>query len=158
MSSGWGLAAWFSRSVDGTRAPCPVILVRPVPTQGRRTVSGNQSAHRDPMGVEDLLAQSKLLDQLVILPVVLPLEVIEDLATLAHHLQQPAPRMVVFDVRLEVVGQPVYPCRKQGYLHFRGTRIARCALVLPDDLRFFRNADPHALALFISSRKAGILP
>ena len=147
----------FSRSVDGTRAQRPVILVSPVPTQGRRTASGNQNAHRDPMG-EDLLAQSKLLDQLVILPVVLPLEVIEDLATLAHHLQQPAPRMVVFDVRLEVVGQPVYPCRKQGDLHFRGTRIARCALVLPDDLRLFRNADPHTLYSFISSRKGRILP
>src|SRR6266699_1317368 len=102
MSSGWGLAAWFSRSVDGTRALCPVILVRPVPTQCRRTVSGNQSAHRDPMGVEDLLAQAKLLDQLVILPVVLSLEVIEYLATLAHHLQQSAPRMMILDVRLEV--------------------------------------------------------
>jgi hypothetical protein len=99
------------------------------------------------MGVEDLLAQAKLLDQLVIFPVVLSLEVIEYLATLAHHLQQPAPRMVVLDVRLEVVGQPVYPGRKQGDLHFRGTRVARCALVLPDDLRLFRNADPHALAL-----------
>jgi hypothetical protein len=98
------------------------------------------------MGVEDLLAQAKLLDQLVILPVVLSLEVIEYLATLAHHLQQSAPRMMVLDVRLEVVGQPVYPGRKQGDLHFGGTRIAGCALVLPDDLRLFRNADPHALA------------
>src|SRR5882672_2297796 len=98
------------------------------------------------MGVGDLLAQAKLLDQLVIFPVVLSLEVIEYLATLAHYLQQPAPRMVVLDVRLEVVGQPVYPCREQGDLHFGGTRVARCALVLPDDLRLFRNADPHALA------------
>src|SRR6266571_8744770 len=147
MASGWGLAAWFSRSVDGTRALCPVILLRPVPTQGHRTVSGNQNAHRDPMGVEDLLAQAKLLDQLVIFPVVFSLEVIEYLATLAHHLQQSAPRMMVLDVRLEVVGQPIYPGRKQSDLHFRGTRIARCALVLADNLRLFRNADPHALAL-----------
>ena len=109
------------------------------------------------MGVEDLLAQAKLLDQLVIFPVVLSLEVVEYLATLVHHLQQSASRMMVLDVRLEVVGQPVYPGRKQGDLHFRGTRIARCALVLPDDLRLFRNADPHALSI-ISSRKAGILP
>jgi hypothetical protein len=99
------------------------------------------------MGVGDLLAQAKLLDQLVIFPVVLPLEVIEYLATLANHLQQSAPRMVILDVRLEVVGQPVYPGRKQGDLHFGGTGIARCALVLSDDLRLFRNADPHTLAL-----------
>jgi hypothetical protein len=58
-------------------------------------------------------------------------------------------------VRLEVVGQPVYPGRKQGDLHFRRPRIARCALVLLDDLRLFRNAYPHAL---FSSRKGGILP
>ena len=99
------------------------------------------------MGVADLLAQAKLLDQFVIFPVVLSLEVIEYLATLAHHLKQSAPRMVILDVRLEVVGQPVYPGRKQGDLHFGGTRIARCALVLSDDLRLFRNADPHTLAL-----------
>jgi len=97
------------------------------------------------MGVEDLLAQSKLLDQLVIFPVVFSLEVIEYLATLVHHLQQSAPRMMVLDVRLEMVGQAVYPGRKQGDLHFRGTRIARRTLVLLDDLRLFRNADPHAL-------------
>src|SRR6185436_11175483 len=108
------------------------------------------------MGVEDLLAQAKLLDQLVILPVVLSLEVIEDLATLADHLQQSAPRMMVLDVSLEVVGEPVYPGRQQGDLHFRGTRIARRALVLLDDLRLFRNADPHTLYSFISSRKGRI--
>jgi hypothetical protein len=62
---------------------------------------------------------------------------------------------MVLDVCLEVIGQPVYASRKQGNLHFRGARVARCALVLLDDLRLLRNADPHA---FISSRKAGILP
>src|SRR5438876_4477751 len=98
------------------------------------------------MGVEDLLAQAKLLDQLVIFPVVLSLEVIEYLATLAHHLQQSAPRMMLLDVRLEVVGQPVYPACEQGNLHFRGTRIACCALVLPDALRLFSSADRHGLA------------
>jgi hypothetical protein len=97
------------------------------------------------MGVEDLLAQAKLLDQLVIFSVVLPLEVIEYLAALAHHLQQPAPRMMVLDVRFEVVGQPVYPGREQCDLHFRGTRIARRTLMLLDDLRPLRNAYPHAL-------------
>jgi hypothetical protein len=119
----------------------------PAPTRERRTVSGNQNAHRDSMGVGDLLTQAKLLDQLVILSVVLPLEVIEHFAALAHHFQQSAPRMVILDVRLEVVGQPVYTGRKQGDLHFRGTCIARCALVLPDDLRLFHDVDPHALAL-----------
>src|SRR5882672_4586589 len=113
---------------------------------------------KTPIGIpwpeRKLLAQAKLLDQLVIFPVVLSLEVVEDLAALAHHLQQPAPRMMVLDVRLEVVGQPVYPGRKQGDLHFRGAGIARRTLVLLDDLCLFRNAYPHAL---VSSRKAGIL-
>jgi len=81
----------------------------------------------------------------MILPVVFSLEVIEHLAALADELQQPAPRMMVLDVRLEVVGQPVYPGREQCDLHFRGTRIARHALVLLDDLRLLRNAYPHAL-------------
>src|SRR5437660_11579166 len=99
------------------------------------------------MGVGDLLAEAKLLDQLVIFPIVLSLEVIEYLATLAHHLKQSAPRMVILAVRLDVVGKPVYPGRKQGDLHFRGSRIARCALVLPDGLRFFRDAAPPCLAL-----------
>src|SRR5260221_9177538 len=104
---------------------------------------------KTPIGIpwawRKLLAQAKLLDQLVIFPVVLSLEVVEDLAALAHHLEQPAPRMMVLDVRLEVVGQPVYPGREQCDLHFRGTRIARHALVLLDDLRLLRNAYPHAL-------------
>src|SRR5256885_7463649 len=117
----------------------------------RRRGAGPFLENKTPIGIQwasgESLAQAKLLDQLVLFPVVLSLEVIEYLATLAHHLQQSAPRMMVLDVRLEVVGQPIYPGRKQGDLHFRGTRIARCALVLPDDLRLFRNADPHALAL-----------
>src|SRR5215467_2759195 len=70
------------------------------------------------------LAQAKLLDQLVILPVVFSLEVIEHLPALAHQLQQSAPRMMVLDVQLEVIGQPVDPGRQQGNLNFRGTRVA----------------------------------
>src|SRR5258708_10944877 len=81
----------------------------------------------------------------MIFPVVLSLEVVEDVAGLADHFQQPATGMMVLDVRLEVVGQPVYPGREQCDLHFRGTRIARRALVLLDDLRLLRNAYPHAL-------------
>src|SRR5258708_4342377 len=81
----------------------------------------------------------------MIFPVVLSLEVVEDVAGLADHFQQPATGMMVLEVRLEVVGQPVYPGREQCDLHFRGTRIARRALVLLDDLRLLRNAYPHAL-------------
>src|SRR5438128_7197152 len=94
----------------------------------------------------ELLAQAKLLDQLVIFPGVPALEIVEQLATLVDHFQQAAPGMVILDVRLEVVGQPVDAGRKQGDLHFRGTRIAGGALVLLDDLRFLRNACRHALS------------
>jgi hypothetical protein len=115
----------------------------------RRRGAGPLLEIKTPIGIQwasrKSLTQAKLLDQLVIFSVVLPLEVIEYLATLAHHLQQSAPRMMVLDVRLEVVGQPVYPGREQGDLHFRGTRIARRTLVLLDDLRLLRNAYPHAL-------------
>src|SRR5712692_100167 len=120
----------------------------------RRRGAGPFLEIKTPIGIQwasrKSLAQAKLLDQLVIFPVVLSLEVVEDLAALAHHLPQPAPRMMVLAVRLEVVGQPVYPGRKQGDLHFRRTRIAHRALVLLDDLRLLHNAYPHAL---VSSRK-----
>src|SRR6267142_466384 len=94
---------------------------------------------RAPIGIQwaprKSLAQAKLLDQLVILSVVLPLEVIEHLAALADELQQSAPRMVILDVRLEVIGQPVDAGREQRHLDFRGTRVTRGTLELLDDLR-----------------------
>jgi hypothetical protein len=78
---------------------------------------------RAPIGIQWVprksLAQTKLLDYLMILPVVFSLEVIEHLAALADELQQPTPRMMILDVRLEVIGQPVDAGRQQRDLDFR---------------------------------------
>src|SRR5882724_3242971 len=104
---------------------------------------------RHPSGIQRApgksLAQAKLLEYLMILFVVFSLEVIEHLAALAHELQQPPPRMMILDVRLEMIGQPVDAGREQCDLDFRGTRVACGALVLLHDLRLLRNGNRHAL-------------
>src|SRR3989442_5773676 len=50
-------------------------------------------------------ANTQPLDQLLIPAFVVSLEIIEELATLGHQLEQPASRMVVLDVGLEVFCQ-----------------------------------------------------
>src|SRR5882672_2783052 len=119
--------------------------MKSAPAQERRAGVGAQDTHREQWAPWKSLAQAKLLDQLVILFVVLPLEVVEHLAALADELEQPAPRMMILDVRLEMIGQAVDAGREQGDLDFRGTRVARGALILLNDLRLFRDGYRHTL-------------
>ena len=96
------------------------------------------------MGVRELLPQAKLLDELPIFVGMRTLEVVQQFAALADHLEQSATGVMVFDVRLEVVGEPVDASRKQRNLNFRRTGITSCALMLGNDLRFLRNGHCHA--------------
>ena len=86
-----------------------------------------------------LLSQSQAADEIVVPVDVAPLQVIEQAATLAHQLEQPPTRVIVFLVRLEVVRQFVNPLRQQRDLHFRRTRVGRMRFVLGNDaqLRLF---------------------
>jgi len=115
-------------------------------TQWRRNrVEQNQNAHPVGwMGVRELLPQAKLLDELPILVGIRTLEVVQQLAALADHLEQSAAGVMVFDVRFEVVCQPIDASRKQRNLNFRRTGITSYALMLGNDLRFLRNGYWHA--------------
>jgi len=66
-----------------------------------------------------LLAQTKLLDQLLIFPCVLALQIVEQLAALTDQLQQTTARMMILHVGLEMIGQPVDSRSKQRDLYFR---------------------------------------
>src|SRR5687768_1407291 len=66
-----------------------------------------------------LLAQAEALDHAAVLVRVRALQVIEQLATLAYHLEKPAPRMEVLDVRLEVLGKPVDALGEERHLDLR---------------------------------------
>src|SRR5579863_6706796 len=59
-------------------------------------------------------ANTKPFNQLLVTPLIQAPKIIENLPALRHKLQQPAPRMIVLDVGLEVIRQVVDPFRKQG--------------------------------------------
>src|SRR3954462_3379237 len=84
-----------------------------------------------------LLADAQPFDQLLVPAGVLALEVVEQPAPLADELEQPAPRVVVLLVGLEVLRELVDPLREQGHLHLRRPGVL---LVRPELL------DDHALA------------
>jgi hypothetical protein len=83
----------------------------------------------DPV-VQRVQPQTQLLDQGPIAGQVRGLQVVEQLATAADHLEQAATRMVIFGVGLEVPGQIVDACGEQRHLDFRRTGVALGALVI----------------------------
>eukprot|EP00456_Euglypha_rotunda_P042700 TRINITY_DN3333_c0_g1_i6.p2 TRINITY_DN3333_c0_g1~~TRINITY_DN3333_c0_g1_i6.p2 ORF type:complete len:103 (-),score=19.02 TRINITY_DN3333_c0_g1_i6:171-479(-) len=80
-----------------------------------------------------LLAQAQLGDQRGVTVGVLGLQVIEQLATAAHHAQQAATAVVVLGVRLEVGGELVDAGGQQCDLHFGAAGVVGCAGVVLDD-------------------------
>src|SRR5260221_1677018 len=69
-------------------------------------------------GRASLLAQAEAVDQRAVGLDVLALEVVEQAAALAHHGEQPAARMEILDVRLEMLGEHVDPLGEERDLHF----------------------------------------
>src|SRR6478736_5297899 len=66
-----------------------------------------------------LLADSELADQVRIALRVLLLHIVEQPPPLADQLQQTPPRVMVFRVALEVLGQVIDALAEDGHLHFR---------------------------------------
>src|SRR5712671_7230968 len=88
-------------------------------------------------------ANAELLDQVLVAAFVGALEIIEKLATLRHHLQQASPRMIVFHVRLEMLGEIVDPFGQDRDLHLRRTRVAGLLRVSLDDFRLAFGRNRH---------------
>ena len=89
-----------------------------------------------------LATQAEAADQFVVLLDVPAFEVIEQAASLRDHLEQSAPRVVVFLVRFEVLGELVNACSEQRDLHLRRPRVALVRLVRRNDL-FLRFSIQH---------------
>ena len=83
--------------------------------------------------VEQLLAQTQLGDQRDVTVSIFGLEVVQQLATTAHHTQQAAATVVVFGVLLEVGRQLVDAGGQQGHLHFGGASVVGSTSVRLDD-------------------------
>src|SRR5262245_57442049 len=88
-----------------------------------------------------LLTDAQPFDQLLVPADVLALQVVEQAAALADELEQPAARVVVLLVGLEVLGELVDPLREQGHLHLRRPGVL---LVRPELL------DDHALSFRVN--------
>jgi len=86
---------------------------------------------------------TKSLDQLLVPRIVGAPEIIQNLASLRHKLQQPAPRVIVFDMCLEVFRQIIDPLRQEGNLHLGRTGIVRFDGIRLDKLRFTRGCYRH---------------
>jgi len=63
-------------------------------------------------------ADTQPFNQLLVSPIVGAMQIVENLPPLRHHLEQPAARVVVFDVGLEVIGQVADPLRQERDLDF----------------------------------------
>jgi len=101
-----------------------------------------------------LLAQTQLGDQRGVTVSVLGLQVVQQLATTAHHAQQATATMVVLGMRLEVGGQFVDAGGQQGHLHFWATSVIGSTSVRLDDFGLDRGCD-HCFSLIRPAKEAG---
>src|SRR3954470_14002567 len=69
-------------------------------------------------------ANAQPLDQRLVTRFVDTSEVIEQLATLGHELEQSTPGMVILDVGLEMLGEAGNALREDRHLHLRRTGVA----------------------------------
>jgi hypothetical protein len=72
-----------------------------------------------PANWRELLTKIELFDDALVSIGSGSFEVIEQLSTAGHHLQQSASGRVIFQMALEVVGQLINPLRQKRYLHIR---------------------------------------
>jgi hypothetical protein len=81
-------------------------------------------------------SQSEPSNQILVATLIFPFEVIQKLAALTDHAQQPTPGVVILSVTREVLCKLADPRRQQSHLNFRRPRIGGAALVLSDNLGF----------------------
>jgi hypothetical protein len=78
-------------------------------------------------------AYAQPLDQRFVTRIIYAREIIEQLASLGHELEQSTPRMVILDVGLEVLGESIDALRKDRHLHLGRTGIACLGRIRLDD-------------------------
>src|SRR5688572_27209037 len=119
---------------------------------GARRPSGAKAVCR---GLYGLLAQTELVDQRRVALGILVLQIVQQLAATAHHLEQAAPAVVVFQVRLEVRGQFVDACGEQRDLNFRGAGVVSAARALLDDFGLLDGCHGHGIDFLLTRNRPG---
>ena len=71
------------------------------------------------MGAGKSLPETKPLNELAVLVSVGALQIIEQLASLTDHPKQAPAGMMILDIALEVIGQPIDAGGEKRNLHFR---------------------------------------
>src|SRR5690242_4985216 len=84
---------------------------------------------------DSLLAQAEALDERAVRLDVAALQVVQQAAALADELEQPATRVKILDVRLEMLGKHVDALGEERHLDFGRPGVVLGALVLGDDAR-----------------------
>jgi len=103
-------------------------------------------------GSRRLSAQSELRDDGPVAFDVLSLQIAEKPPAPPHHAEKPSPRVVIFGVGLEMLGELGDTRREQGYLHFRGASVACGPSVFRDDLVLLFVEQTHARVQFPSKK------
>ncbi len=85
------------------------------------------------MREEQLVPEPELLDERPIGRQIAPLEVREQPAAGADHLQQPAAAVMILQMGAEVLGKRIDPLSEERHLHLGGAGIGGVRLVLTDD-------------------------
>src|SRR5262245_19545536 len=99
--------------------------------------------HRPRAEKANSAADAQPFDQRLVTLLVGTGEVIEQLATLGHELEQATPGVVVLDVGLEMLGEIADALRKDRHLHLRRTRVAGLGRISLDDFRLAGGCDRH---------------
>jgi hypothetical protein len=104
-------------------------------------VKGGRQAERVRQRSRDslcaLLAQAEALQQIVVTREVVPLQIIEQLATTAREGEKATAGMEILPVGPEVFGQVADARRKERYLNFTRSGVLLVDFVLSDDFLFF---------------------
>ena len=105
-----------------------------IPHLASNDLSGPTCVAAGTPGEYRLSTQSQLVDQGLVATLIVASKVVEQAPPLAHEHEQPATRVVVLDVDLEMVGELSHALTEECDLHFARPGIPGLALVLANDL------------------------
>src|SRR6185312_7318814 len=112
-----------------------------------RTCGGRLCAPPNARGIRPRASRSTAdtqpFNQLFVTSFVGTPQIIENLPALRNELEQPAPRVIVFHMRFEVLGQIVDPLRQERNLNLRRTCVAGLYGVRLDNLRLACGRNRH---------------
>src|SRR3954468_8481362 len=110
---------------------------------------GSQQTHGDNPARYGSAANAKLLDQSLVALLIGTPEIIKQLTTLRHELEQPAARVIVLDVGLEVLGQVGDPLSEDRDLHLGRPGVAGLGGIGLDNFSLTLSRNRHRLVTFL---------